>query len=52
MTMLSIFSNGYNVYPGNADTLEPIPLTTTVQPGQQFVIALRLKLRLASDSHL
>jgi alpha-mannosidase len=43
MTMLSIYSNSANVYRGNTDTLEPIVLTTNAQPGQRFVIALRLQ---------
>jgi len=43
MTMLSVFSNGYNVYRGNADTLEPILLTASAQPDEQFVIAVRLE---------
>ena len=43
MTMLSIYSNSHNVYHGNTDTLEPIVLTTNAQPGQRFLIALRLE---------
>jgi alpha-mannosidase len=43
MTMLSIYSNSANVYRGNTDTLQPIVLTTNAQPGQRFVIAVRLQ---------
>ncbi len=43
MTMLSIYSNSASVYRGNTDTLEPIVLTTSAQPGQRFVIAIRLQ---------
>jgi alpha-mannosidase len=43
MTMLSVYSNGYTVYRGNADTLEPVSLTTHAQPDQRFLIAVRLE---------
>jgi alpha-mannosidase len=43
MTMLSIYSNNYSIYRGNADTLEPVSLTTNAQPGQRFLIAVRLE---------
>jgi alpha-mannosidase len=43
MTMLSVYSNSYNVYRGNTDTLEPISLTTNAQPEQRFLIAVRLE---------
>jgi len=43
MTMLSIYSNNYSIYRGNADTLEPVSLTTSAQPGQRFLIAVRLE---------
>ena len=43
MTMLSVYSNNANVYRGNSDTLEPILLTTSAQPDQRFLIAIRLQ---------
>ncbi|MBI3477410.1 MAG: alpha-mannosidase [Acidobacteria bacterium] len=43
MTMLSAYSNNANVFRGNSDTLEPILLTTSAQPDQRFLIALRLQ---------
>jgi hypothetical protein len=43
MTMLSVYSNNYNVYRGNTDTLEPISLTTNAQPDQRFLVAVRLE---------
>ena len=43
MTMLSVYSNSANVYRGNSDVLEPILLTTSAQPAQQFIIAIRLE---------
>jgi len=43
MTMLSIFSNTHNVYRGNADTLEPITLTTDGHPDESFVVSVRLE---------
>jgi alpha-mannosidase len=43
MTMLSVYSNGYTVYRGNADTLEPVSLTTSAQPDQRLLIAVRLE---------
>ena len=43
MTMLSVYSNDHNVYRGNADTLEPILLTTNAEPSQRFLIAIRLE---------
>jgi alpha-mannosidase len=43
MTMLSVYSNNANVYRGTSDTLEPIALTTNAQPGQRFLVAVRLQ---------
>jgi alpha-mannosidase len=43
MTMLSIYANSATVYRGNTDILEPIVITTNAQPGQRFVIAVRLQ---------
>ena len=43
MTMLSVFSNSTSVYRGSSDTLEPIPLTSSAQPGQRFLVAVRLE---------
>ena len=43
MTMLSVFSNNASIYRGSSDTLEPIPLTTKAQPGERFLVAMRLE---------
>ncbi len=43
MTMLSVYSNRYSVYRGNTDTLEPISLTSNAQPGERFLVAVRLE---------
>jgi alpha-mannosidase len=43
MTMLSVYSNSYNVYRGNTDTLEPIALTANAQPDERFLVAVRLE---------
>ena len=43
MTMLSVYSNNFSVYRGTSDTLEPILLTSKVQPGDRFLIAMRLE---------
>jgi len=43
MTMLSVYSNGSSIYRGTSDTLEPIPLTSNAQPGQRFLVALRMQ---------
>ena len=40
--VLSVFSNGSLVYHGNEDEQQPILLTTDAQPGQKFVIAVRV----------
>ena len=43
LTMLSVYSNSHTVYRGDADTLEPILLTAAAQPGQRFVVAIRMQ---------
>jgi alpha-mannosidase len=43
MTMLTVYSNSHNLYRGDADTLEPILLTTNAQPDQRFLVAVRLE---------
>lgn len=43
MTMLSVFSNNASIYRGSSDTLEPILLTTKAQPGERFLVAMRLE---------
>jgi alpha-mannosidase len=43
MTMLSVYSNNFSVYRGTSDTLEPILLTGKAQPGDRFLIAMRLE---------
>ena len=40
--MMSVFSNGSLIFRGNEDQEEPIPLTDNAQPGQRFVIAIRV----------
>jgi alpha-mannosidase len=40
---ISVFSNGALVSRGNEDTQQPILLTTSAQPGQKFLIAVRLE---------
>ena len=40
--MLSVFSNGSLVYHGNEEEEQPILLTDNAQPGQKFVIAVRV----------
>ena len=40
--LMSIFSNGALVYHGPDSSLQPIPLTDAWQPGQKFLIAVRL----------
>jgi len=39
---ITVFSNGALVARGDDDTQEPIPLTSNAQPGQKFLIAVRL----------
>jgi alpha-mannosidase len=39
---IMVFSNGALVARGDDDTQQPIPLTWNAQPGQQFLIAVRL----------
>lgn len=40
--ILTIFSNGGIVYRGDEDMQEPIPLTQNAQPGQKFLVAVRI----------
>ncbi len=40
--VLSVFSNGSLVFHGTEEQQEPIPLTDNAQPGQKFVIAVRV----------
>ena len=40
--MVSTFSNGSLVFRGDEDQQEPIPLTNNAQPGQRFVVAVRV----------
>src|SRR5579862_5237520 len=40
--MMTVFSNGGIVYRGDEDMEEPIPLTTNAQPGQKFLVAVRI----------
>ncbi len=40
--VLSVFSNGSLVYHGNEDEQQPILLTADAQPGQKFVVAVRV----------
>jgi len=43
MTMLSVFANNASIYRGSSDTLEPLLLTTKAQPGDRFLVAMRLE---------
>jgi alpha-mannosidase len=40
--LISVFSNGSLVARGDDDTQQPIPLSSNAQPGQKFLIAVRL----------
>jgi alpha-mannosidase len=40
--LITVFSNGSLVARGDDDTQQPIPLTNSAQPGQKFLIAVRL----------
>ena len=40
--LITVFSNGSLVARGDDDTQQPIPLTSSAQPGQKFLIAVRL----------
>ncbi len=40
--VISVFSNGSMVYHGGEETQQPILLTQDLQPGQRFLIAVRL----------
>jgi alpha-mannosidase len=40
--MISVFSNGSLVSRGDDDMQQPIPLTANAQPGQKFLIAVRI----------
>src|SRR5271157_5311062 len=40
--MISVFSNGALVSRGDDDMQQPIPLTNNAQPGQKFLIAVRI----------
>jgi alpha-mannosidase len=40
--MITVFSNGALVYHGNDSTQQPFPLTQSAQPGQKFLVAVRL----------
>jgi alpha-mannosidase len=40
--LITVFSNGSLVARGDDDTQQPIPLTNNAQPGQKFLIAVRL----------
>jgi hypothetical protein len=39
LTTVTIFSNGYRLYHGDADLLEPVRLTANAQPGQRILTA-------------
>jgi alpha-mannosidase len=43
MTMLTVYSNSYNVYRGNSDMLEPVTLTASARPGDRILVAIRLQ---------
>jgi alpha-mannosidase len=43
MTMLSVYANNTSIYRGSSDTLEPILLTSKAQPGEHFLVAMRLE---------
>src|SRR5580704_7329800 len=40
--MIAVFSNGARVSRGDDDMQQPIPLTENAQPGQKFLIAVRI----------
>ena len=40
--LITIFSNGGIVYRGDEDMQQPIPLTQNAQPGQKFLVAVRI----------
>ena len=40
--MLTVFSNGAMVYRGDDDNILPVLLTTNAQPGQKFLVAVRV----------
>ena len=40
--LVSIFSNGALVARGDDDTQQPVPLTSNAEPGQKFLIAVRV----------
>ncbi len=40
--MITVFSNGALVYHGNDSTQQPFPLIQGAQPGQRFLVAVRL----------
>jgi alpha-mannosidase len=40
--MLTVFSNGAIVYRGDDDNILPVLLTTNAQPGQKFLVAVRI----------
>jgi alpha-mannosidase len=40
--LITVFSNGSLIARGDDDTQQPIPLTSSAQPGQKFLIAVRL----------
>jgi alpha-mannosidase len=40
--VLTVFSNGGIVYRGDEDMQQPIPLTQDAQPGQKFLVAVRI----------
>jgi hypothetical protein len=42
LTTATVFSNGYNLYHGDADLLEPVLLTANAQPGQRILVAVRM----------
>lgn len=42
LTTVTVFSNGYNLYHGDADVLEPVLLTANAQPGQRILVAVRM----------
>ena len=43
MTMLSVYANNTSIYRGSSDTLEPILLTSKAQPGERFLVAMRME---------
>ena len=40
---ITVFSNGSMIFRGDEDTLQPILLTDNAQPGQKFLIAVRVQ---------